>query len=312
MKVLITGGTGFIGREAAKVMVENGHEVRLLTTKVQRYQCVAMPELPAASYNVYSGDVRRYKTIEPAVNGVDAIVISHQFKGFPLERPQDQLTFMAVDARGTENLVKAAKLYGVKKLIYLSGAAVHENGTTSHAIQAKLMAEKAVRESGIDYTILRVSIVYGKGDHYLEGFWLKDLKEKGRTIVIGDGSEKAQPIYNHDLAQLILRCLTDEKARNQLLYACGPDVYSTKEMLQMLMEVTKKHGKVTYIPTGFAKLAASLLGLVTTRPPITKGLIEFVQFDNTSHGGKNADEYFGMQLTRFKDGLEGSFTNHLQ
>lgn len=310
MKVLITGGTGFIGREAARVMVENGHEVRLLTTKAQRYECVVLPELPEASYKVYTGDVRRYKSVAPAVEGMDAIVISHQFKGFPIERPQDQLTFMAVDTRGTENLVRAAKEYGVKKIIYLSGAAVHEDASVSHAVQAKLLAEKAVRESGINYTILRASIVYGKGDHYLEGFWLKDLKEKGHTMIIGDGSEKAQPISNDDLARLILNCLTNESSDNQILYACGPDVYTTKEMLQQLMGVTGIHGKVIYIPTALAYMAASVLGLLTTRPPITKGLIQFVQFDNTSHGGKSADQVLGVRCKGFREGLETAYGMH--
>ncbi|NTW50177.1 MAG: NAD(P)H-binding protein [Chlorobiales bacterium] len=312
MKILITGGTGFIGSEAARVMVENGHEVRLLTTKVQRYECVVLPELPEVSYKVYTGDVRRYKSIEPAVQGVDAIVISHQFKGFPLERPQDQLTFMDVDARGTENLVRAAKLYNVKKIIYLSGAAVQESASASRAVQAKLLAEKTVRESGINYTILRASIVYGKGDHYLEGFWLKDLKEKGKTVIIGDGSEKAQPICNDDLAQLIYRCLTNEKSDNQLLYACGPDVFTTKEMLQLLMEVTGIRGKVVYIPAALANFSASVLGLLTTRPPITKGLIEFVRFDNTAHSGKLADQVMGMRFKGFREGLQAAYGQHAQ
>ncbi len=307
MKVLITGGTGFIGRHVAQICLEKGHEVRLLTTRVQRYKSAIPKELEHERVECVTGDVRRFKTLQPALEGIDALVISHQFKGFPLERPQDGLTFMEVDAKGTFNLIKAAKQKAIKKLIYLSGAAVNEKNADKIPIKAKLLAEQYVKESGLDYTILRASIVYGKGDHYFDGFWLKQLKEKGLTIVLGDGSAKANPIHVRDLANATEACLHNPDASNKLFYAGGPDEATVKETLSALMTITKLNGRVIYLSNGVLNLAAGLFNLISTRPPITKGLIEFTQFDNTLHGGTNVDQALGIHVRALKEGLTDAF-----
>lgn len=307
MKVLITGGTGFIGQHVAQACLEKGHQVQLLTSQVQRYKSVVPGSLKHEQVECITGDVRRIKTLEPALDGCDALIISHQFRGFPLELPQEGLTFMEVDAKGTQNLVKAAKKKGVKKIIYLSGAAVEEAEAEKIPIKAKLIAEKAVAESGIDYTILRVSIVYGKGDHYFDAFWLKQLQQTGRTMVLGDGSAKANPIHVQDLAKAVEACLDRPEAKNQLLYAGGPDEATVTETLNELMIVAKVKGKVIYLPNWLLNLAATLFGLITTRPPLTKSLIEFTQFDNTFHGGKNIFDALGLQVRGLKQGLQDSF-----
>jgi NADH dehydrogenase len=307
MKILITGGTGFIGEHVAHACLEKDHEVVLLTSRVQRYKSALPKSLQGTNAVCVSGDVRRIKTIEPAMEGCDAVIISHQFKGFPLERPQDGQTFMEVDARGTENIVKTARKHGVKKLIYLSGAAVHESESEKVPIKAKLMAEEWVRESGIDYTILRVSIVYGPGDHYFDAFWLSQLKERGMTMVIGDGSAKANPVHVEDLAIAVETCLQHPNAENQLFYAGGPDVVSVRETLDLLMNITRLKGRVIYLPNPLLFAAAAVFKLITTRPPITKGLIEFTQFDNTFHGGRNFDEVLELPVRGIEEGLTAAF-----
>ena len=107
-----------------------------------------------------------------------------------------------MDADGTRNVVAALKAHGQpRRLVYLSGAAVRDEAAGRHpGIDAKLLAERHVRESGVPWTILRASIVYGPGDHYFSR--LAQMIAQGPVVpVFGDGRALAEPIHVDDLAQ---------------------------------------------------------------------------------------------------------------
>ena len=103
------------------------------------------------------------------MNGVETVVGCQQFPNSPIEDPKRGYTFEEVDARGTENLVQAAKAAGVQKYVYLSGSGAAPDAER-HWYRAKWRAERAVRESGMQFVILRPSWVYGPEDRSLNRF----------------------------------------------------------------------------------------------------------------------------------------------
>ena len=294
MHILITGGTGFIGLAAAKVLRERGHTVRLLSS--------TRPETEYEGFKVVRGDVRQEGSLTEAVAGMDAVVLAHQFPGFPIEQPKKQNTFHAVDAEGTRHVVSTLKAHGQpKRIVYLSGAAVQEDMAGQHpGIDAKLAAENWVKTSGILWTILRASIVYGPGDHYFSR--LAQMVESGPIVpVFGDGRALSAPIHVDDLALTIAAALEDPRAENALLDACGPNTLSTNAVLDLLMATLGRRRPIAYLPVGVMNAVASVLESLP-EPPLTRGLIAFSLFDNASHG-VNADAALGLAFRSIDTGI---------
>lgn len=293
MRVLITGGCGFIGLAAAHALRELGHDVLLLSSRRSGEQ---------DGFPVVWGDVRDPAGLAPAVEGVEAAVIAHQFPGFPIERPARHDTFQEVDADGTRNVVAALCAHGrPRHLVYLSGAAVHEDAQGRHTgIDAKLEAESHVRNSGAPWTILRASIVYGPGDHYFSR--LAGMIAAGPAVpVFGDGRALSAPIHVADLARTVAACLDDGRATNALLDACGPTVLSTNATLDLLMTALGRRRPVLHLPLGPVGVLAALLECLPD-PPLSRGLIAFSRFDNTSQG-VNADAALGLSFRGLDEGI---------
>ena len=293
MQILITGGCGFIGKAASRALRERGHDVRLLSSRWSGVQ---------NGVPVVRGDVRDPASLAAAMEGVEGVVLAHQFPNFPIENPKAHQTFREVDAEGTANVIAALKAHGQPRhLVYLSGAAVRDEMAGAHpGIDAKLDAERHVRESGIPWTILRASIVYGPGDHYLSR--LADMIASGPVVpVFGDGRALSAPIHVEDLAQAIAAAMDDPRAHDALLDACGPNALSTNATLDLLMQVLVQYRPVLHLPVGVMNVIASALERLP-EPPLSRGLIAFSRFDNTSQG-LNADTALGLEFRSVDTGV---------
>ncbi len=293
MQVLITGGCGFIGRAASRALRERGHQVRLLSSRWSGVQ---------NGVPVVRGDVRDPASLRAATEGVEGVVLAHQFPNFPIENPRAHQTFREVDAEGTANVIQALKAHGQpQRLVYLSGAAVREDMAGAHpGIDAKLAAERHVRESGIPWTVLRASIVYGPGDHYLSR--LAQMIADGPAVpVFGDGRALSSPIHVEDLARAVAASVDDPRAHDALLDACGPNVLSTNATLDLLMSALGQRRPVLHLPVGVMNAVASGLERLPD-PPLSRGLIAFSRFDNTSQG-VNVGALLGLAFRSVDEGI---------
>ncbi|HSQ78149.1 MAG TPA: NAD(P)H-binding protein, partial [Nitrospirota bacterium] len=153
--ILIIGGTGFVGSNLVRRMRREGLRLRALVRNPDKAQALADLGVEAVP-----GDLSEKVSLEKAVVGVERVI---HLVGIIQEAPG--VTFKSVHVEGTRSLVEAARKAGVRHFFYQSALGVRP-GAKSEYHKTKWQAEELVRASGIPYTILRPSLIYGPGDQF--------------------------------------------------------------------------------------------------------------------------------------------------
>jgi NADH dehydrogenase len=245
------------------------------------------------------GDVTQPETLTAAVQGIDAVVGCQQFPNSPIENPKKGYTFEKVDAEGTENLVRAAKRAEVPRFVYLSGAGAAPEGR--HWFQAKWRAETAVKESGLTYTIIRPSWVYGPEDKSLNRF----LKMSGFLpfvpLIGAAGKQQMQPVFVEDVARAVADTLETPAADNKIFELGGPQVMSMSDVVRTALQVSGRKRLLLPGPKPVMKLVASLLQFAPGRP-LTPDAVDFITGD--ALGDPTAiEDALGFKVTPLREGL---------
>ncbi len=252
--ILVTGGTGFVGREVVQRLREVGHRVRVLTRKLSHGHFLESdPGIELAA-----GDVTDPASLNRAMDGVTAVV---HLVGIIAET--SKVTFEMIHADGTKNVVKAAKTHGVKRIVMVSAL-----GTRAHAASryhsSKYEGEQAVRESGLDYTILRPSLIYGPNDHLIRAMmtffrppfsWLRAKLQP----LPGGGESQVQPVFVHDVAEAAVRSLVAAKTIGKTYDVVGPEAMTWKEFFSTVMEHLGSSCVIEHLPVQAAVRSISLV-----------------------------------------------------
>jgi len=241
MKIAITGGAGFIGRACADEIHRAGHEVVLLG---RRKQSVFAPD--GSQYAFAECDVNNLDDLTRCLAGVDAVV---HCVGIILE-PKG-VTFESVVAEGTKKLVAACQNAGVKQIVYISALGTRPNAISRYH-QTKWIAEEAIRSSGLHYAILRPSIVYGRGDKFINTFIKMPV-----LVLPGGGKGLFQPVFVKDLAKMAALAV-DGSAKDQTVDAGGPAILTYREMMQTALKLKGKKKIEVPLPMWFMGLLATI------------------------------------------------------
>lgn len=252
--ILVTGGTGFVGREVVRRLREVGHRVRVLTRKLKHGHFLEND----TGIELCEGDVTDEKSLHRAMDGVTAVV---HLVGIIAETRK--VTFEQIHEEGTINVVHAAKQGGVKRFVMISAL-----GTRAHAASryhtSKYAGEQALRESGLDYTILRPSVIYGPNDHLIQAImtffrppfsWLRAKLQP----LPGGGESKVQPVYVHDVAEAAVRSLVAAKTIGKTYDVVGPEAMTWKELFSTVMERLGSPCVIEHLPVQAAVRSVSLL-----------------------------------------------------
>lgn len=294
MRVLVTGGTGFIGGRCVASLQEAGYAVRVLARSPEKAAPVS-----AAGVEVLTGDFLDPHALQRATAGMDAVV---HCVGIITE-PRG-VTFERTVAEGTRRLVDACVESGVRRLVYLSATGVRPNAVSRYHL-TKWGAEEAIRASGIGYTILRASLVYGRHDHFLN-FLLKFPV----IVLPGGGEMRFQPLYVEDLAALVTRSLITPAAENRTFDAAGPDVLTYREMMRCAVRIRGKRRLFLPVPMPLMHLLAFLCDpFQRIYPPLallTRDQYRMLQEDSTGDLTALREIFPDLRLHGFAEGMAAS------
>ncbi len=292
--VAVAGGTGFVGAAVALELHRRGDRVVVLSHRGED----ARGGLPDA-IEIRRADVQSGEGIAEALDGVDALVVALAFRNNPIEAPRRHQTFMEVDAAGTERLAAAAVEAGVRRLVYISGAGAAPDATR-HWFRAKWRAEEAIRATGITYTIIRPTWIYGPRDVALNRF-VGFARRLRMVPMTNTGRQQLAPVFIDDVAKLAADALTDEAAANQVFELGGPERLSMRDIIGTALRVAGLRRPIVPGPTPLLKLAALPLTLLP-EPPLTPDAVDFINQPATVDNGPLL-ERMPRRLTRLEEGL---------
>jgi NADH dehydrogenase len=295
MRVLVTGGTGFIGSATLDALRarEQGYELRCLTRRADR------PSPWGDAVQLVQGDVRDAASLRRAVAETDVVVHCVQFPNHPVENPRRGYTYEAIDGEGTVRLVAACQAAGVRRIVYLGGAGTRP-GRSEPWFRAKETAEAAIRASGLEYVIFRPSWIYGRRDRSLNRF-VQLVRLLPVVPVIGNGQARVQPALVDDVARVVALGVDEPRATGQAFALGGPERLSMDEILRTVQRVLGRHQPLVHIPVGLVKLQAWLLSNLPN-PPLSPAAIDFILMEEPVDPGP-AEALFGVRFRTLEEGL---------
>jgi NADH dehydrogenase len=268
LTVAVAGGTGFVGGAIATELHRRGHAVRVLSHRGEQ----ARGGLPDA-VDIRTADVQSGEGLVEALRGADALAIALAFKNSPIEAPRKHRTFMEVDAAGTERLIAAAREAGVGRVVYLSGAGAAPDAKR-HWFRAKWRAEEAVRGSGLTWTIIRPTWIFGPRDVSLNRF-IGFARLLFSVPMTNTGSQLLAPVFIDDAAKLAADSLVAPAAANQVFELGGPETLTMRRIIATALRVAGLRRPIIPGATPLIKLVAIPLSWLPT-PILTPDAVDFI------------------------------------
>lgn len=270
--LLVTGGTGFIGRLVLKRLSETDTAVRTLLRP-----SAATPNLPRdVSFEVALSSLMDKRGVRAAMIGVDAII--HLAGAEESGHPIGQLD---AEIEGTRVLVEAAADAGVKRILFLSHLGA--SPTSGYLLQrSKAYAEEYIRKSGVPYTIIRTGIVFGRDDHFTTSLAMMLSSIPLFFPIPGDGETLLQPLWVDDLATALLWTIEDPSTAGQVYEIGGPEYLSFRHIVESIMRELGIRRLLLSISPPYLRGGAWLLERFLKIPPIANFWLDYLAVNRTA------------------------------
>src|SRR5699024_9711440 len=253
MDVLVTGGDAFVGRSLGDELPERGHDVTALSRDPD-------PTVFEEDVSTAVGDVTAYDSMVEQFDGRDAVVNLVALS--PLFQPPSGTSHREVHLHGTENAVRAAEEHSVERFVQMSALGADPDGDTAY-IRTKGRAEGVVRDSSLDWTIFRPSVVFGDGGEFVS--FTKKVTPPYLAPLPRGGRTRFQPIWIGDLASMLADGLDDEHV-GETYELGGPAVLTLADVAKLAYRAEGKPVSVLPVPMGLTKLGMSAIGPVPMIP----------------------------------------------
>lgn len=265
MRIAITGGTGFIGMHLAQRLIADGHQVVLIGRRERVEEGVST----STQVSLMANDLSDPAALAGAFSGCDAVA---HCAG--INREIGEQTFRRVHVEGTKHVVQAAKQAGVKRIALMSFLRARPNcGSGYH--ESKWLAERIVRESGLDYTIIRAGVVYGLGDHMLDHL-SHALHTFPYFALVGLREKQIQPLAIEDLVNVLRASLVYGRLARQTVAVVGPEQLYLSEAVKRVAEVLGKTPIYFPAPVWFHYLLAYVCELVMKVPLVARAQVRIL------------------------------------
>ena len=274
--VTIFGGSGFIGRYLVQRLAQRGWTVRV-AVRHPRQALFLKPLGDVGQITPVPAALQDESSIAAAVAGADAVV---NLVGLLYEKGRQ--TFEAVHLRGAERIAEAAAQAGARDMVQVSAIGASVTAEADYA-RSKGAGEAAVRRAFPSAVVVRPSIVFGPEDGFFNLF-AAIARLSPMLPLIGGGHTLFQPVYVGDVADAIVTCLENHDCRGKTYELGGPEVYSFKALMVLLLRQIRRRRLLVPIPFAVADLQGAVLQLLPV-PPLTRDQVRLLREDNVVSEG---------------------------
>ncbi|HMN20899.1 MAG TPA: complex I NDUFA9 subunit family protein [Ottowia sp.] len=279
LKVLILGGSGFVGRHLIEHLQRAGAEVTAPTRRLAS----AREIWPLPCVTVLEADVTQPETLARLLPGHDAVVnlvatlhgSAARFEHLHVELPR--------------RLAQACAATGVRRLVHVSALGAAADGPSRYQ-RSKAAGEAVLQEAAvagrIDLTVLRPSVIFGADDHFMTLF--ARLQRWFPLIPLAGADARFQPVWVRDVADALVRCLQRATTIGQTYEACGPEVYTLRELVRLAGQwagVREGRGRpILGLPGPLAWLQALAMECLPGQPLLSRDNLDSMKVDNVASG----------------------------
>jgi uncharacterized protein YbjT (DUF2867 family) len=282
MKVLVTGTTGFTGSRVVPLLLDSGYQVRCLTRTTSDRS-----SLSALTVEWATGDLSNPESLTSALRGVDALV-----------------NIASLGFGHADSILRSAKEAGVKRGIFISTTAIFTQ-LNAGSKSIRLAAEEAIQASGLDYTILRPTMIYGSPRDRNMWRLIRLLRITPIMPIFGDGESLQQPIFVDDVAQAVLLALKTDVTIGKSYNIAGKAPLTYNQVIDTVAatlgrRVWKLH--LPYMPIVRALQFTEQLRLRLRLPIKAEQVLRLNEDKAFSY--EEAQRDFGFSPRSFEDGIE--------
>lgn len=285
-KILILGGTGFVGSHVCEKLSRLPCRVTVATRRRDNARHLQLlPMLDVAEIDVHDA-----ASLTALLAGHDAVInlvaILHG----------SEAAFDKAHVQLPQELVRACAASGVRRILHVSALGASPDSASMYQ-RSKARGEAILRDSGLDVTMLRPSVIFGAEDKFLNTF--ADLQQMLPVIPLAGSHARFQPVWVEDVASALLRCLQDTSTIGQTFEACGPEVYTLKQLVELAGRyagVNRGRGRpVIGLPDALARLQAWFMELAPGDPVLSRDNLDAMKTDNVATGSLPGLQALGIK-----------------
>lgn len=325
MRILVTGGNGFVGRHLISTLHARGDTVRVL----------ALPDentnwLEQHGIAIHRGDIRRPEALVAPMEGVDAVV--HLAAMMDVWRPMDD--YRAVNVDGTENVCRAALAARAGRVVHMSSSSVYGMGLGRVADEtfplkpfrdpypitkaaADMAVQRMIARDKLPAVVIRPDQIFGPGDHLHFGR-MADRLRAGRSIIVGSGNNALPFVYVTDVVHALLLALDHKRAVGHAYNITSERPLTQRQLLHAIAREVGARPPRLHIPyralyaAGYAAERLAAIGPSWRRPPITRLGVAFFGTDNRFAIHKAKRELGYTPRVAVSDGIHLAATWYLE
>jgi NADH dehydrogenase len=204
-------------------------------------------------------------------------------------------------SRGAQVLVETAREAGVRRIIYVSQLGA-DRASAYPLLQANALVEEAILNSGLDYTILRSSVLYGDGDSFTSGLAQIIAASPLFFFLPGDGKTTLQPLWVEDLATCVLWSLDIQETIGNVYSVGGPEYFTLEEAVQIIMREAAMLRILVKTRPPYLRFGARILQALLPKPPVNTHWLDYLAVSRTTDLN-TLPRVFGLAPSRMEDRL---------
>lgn len=270
-KVLVLGGTGFVGRHVCEKLQRAGWSVTVPTRRaINAANVQHLPRLTVIEANVH--DPAALARLLPGHDAVVNLVAILHGSEAAFERTHVELP---------RKIAAACQASGVRRLVHVSALGVSEDGPAKYQ-RSKARGEALLRAAGLDLTVLRPSVIFGAGDRFLNLF--AQLQAVFPVMPLAGASARFQPVWVEDVASAVVACLQDANTVGHTYDCAGPDVLTLADLVRLAGRHGSRARPVLPLPMALGRLQALMMEMAPGEPLMSRDNLDAMRVDNIATG----------------------------